>query len=91
MIPAKSFALNRQKIRRCRSAYAVLSQDPRHRSRVICYEAEKDQERRPADPTCVGKRQGFGEDTDSDQYGDGVEHLQVMRCAGSARDGFSRS
>jgi hypothetical protein len=83
MIAAKSFALNRQKIRRCRLAYAVLRQDPQHRSRVVCYETEKDQERRSTDPTCVGEREGFRENTDPDQYGDGVEHLQVVRCAGS--------
>jgi hypothetical protein len=84
MIAAKSFALNRQKIRRCRLAYAVSRQDPRHRSRVIRYESEKDQEHSTADPTCIGKCQRLREDTDPDQYGDSVEHLQAIRRTDSA-------
>lgn len=89
MIAAKSFALKRQKIQRCRLEHAVLSQDARHRSRVIRYETEKDQERRSTDPTCVGKCQRLGEDTDPDQDGDSVEHLPVVYCAGSARSVIS--
>lgn len=54
--------------------YAQSHSDEGH-SRIVSDESEKDQEDRPSDPTCIGEREGFGQDTDPDQNSDRVEHL----------------
>ena len=69
---------------RQQAARASQVPNPATDVRIISDDTEEQQEKGPADPASVGKRKRLGQDTDSNEHGNGVEHL---RLAGSQSKG----